>query len=104
MTLDTKHTALPFLRMNRTIYALNKRGINIFDASVQAGWNDEDVRLTDAELEDIAAFIVRAVNSHYEMLEALKGLVGWVDQVRDDPAADMVKARAAIKKAEGSHG
>lgn len=38
-----------------------------------------------------------------ELLEALKGLVAWADDLRrEDPAEDLRKARAAIAKAEGN--
>ena len=44
----------------------------------------------------------RLIAAAPELLEALKGLVAWATDVRrDDPAADLAKARAAIAKATG---
>lgn len=81
-----------------TIYDENGHTVCTLELS-EDDVTEENQEQKETEQEEIAAFIVRACNSHYELLEALKGLVGWVDQVRDDPAADMVKARAAIAKA-----
>jgi len=49
-----------------------------------------------------AAFIVKACNSHYDLLEACKALVRQEDwQGEDiDPLSPVGKARAAIAKAE----
>jgi hypothetical protein len=44
-----------------------------------------------------AEFIVRACNSHYELLEALRGVV----RVADRSTVEFDAARAAIAKAEG---
>lgn len=51
-----------------------------------------------------AAFIVRAVNSHEELLGELKSLVAWVEE--DEARAESLErqlnnAKAAIAKAEG---
>lgn len=54
-----------------------------------------------------AAFIVRACNSHYELLEALKWLVSRIEPMEQDGSinipgvATLNQARAAIAKAEG---
>ena len=52
--------------------------------------------------EDDAAFIVRAVNSHEELLEALKGLVAYALDCRIGGAPVVEEARQAIAKAEQS--
>jgi hypothetical protein len=49
----------------------------------------------DEQDEPNARFIVRAVNSHYELVGALKRLQHWV--LPSDPDADII--RAALKKA-----
>lgn len=55
----------------------------------------------------IAEFIVRACNSHDDLLEALKLLVEWIEQhfpeyaYQGAAAKNIPSARAAIKKAQG---
>jgi hypothetical protein len=49
----------------------------------------------DEQDEPNARFIVCAVNSHYDLVEALKRLQHWV--LPSDPDADII--RAALKKA-----
>ena len=44
----------------------------------------------------------RLIAAAPDLLEALKGLVAWADDLRrEDPVEDLRKARAAISKAEG---
>lgn len=56
-----------------------------------------------------AAFIVRACNSHYELLEALKQVMGWIGNWHPNFADDeewltvaAPQIKAAIGKAEGT--
>ncbi len=56
----------------------------------------------DAQVRVDAAFIVRAVNAHEEMLEALKGAMMIVKALSSDNDTHFVKlAEQAIAKAEG---
>lgn len=53
----SNHTKEPWLCDKRTVYALNKKGFNIFSAVVQ------DCRTSNSELEENARRIVACVNA-----------------------------------------
>ena len=56
-----------------------------------------------AEMQRRAAAYDGLIAQRDALLEALKGLVAWADDLRrDDPVEDLRKARAAIAKAEGA--
>lgn len=69
----------------------------------QEFWGDCSEKEADAN----AAFIVRACNSHYELLEALKlltdgyGHTSYLSNAEKENDEDVIQARAAIAKAEG---
>ena len=105
---ETKHSPLPW------IYEVFPAGTTI--------WTDEKGRsreickvtprgeMRDSEGEANAAFIVRAVNSHDDLLNALKAVVerlaGWMeiadpDHVNADDRQALAEARAIISKATG---
>lgn len=101
----TKHTPLPWFIMDYMDYEETK----------QVAISDETATRYIAVLDDNdetdeanAAFIVRACNNHYELLEALENAANVLAGIatgdlktidRDSPA--LLKARTAIAKAEG---
>jgi len=96
------HTPLPW-RLAKdggpSIYATRahpKAGFDPLLASVEGGPLTNDQQQANADL------IVQAVNSHYELLEALEGLLEeCVNRTHDLSTEWWDKARAAIAKAKG---
>lgn len=104
---EAGHTPLPWLRDQNLVYALDATGTRKrFSAGVQGGWAEYlRSHVSEAEVDANAEFIVHACNSHYALLEALKGLsswwevalIGWDDLPFPDVFRERVeKARAAI--------
>ena len=85
MKTEMKHTPTPW-RMARVNYFPSTAG---FEINSGANW------YAFAKIEGDAEFIVRAVNSHEELLEALKELVQG-HSIKGEEAG-----RKAITKAEG---
>lgn len=122
------HTPLPWIRTNGTdifssLGAKNSSGI--LPSSNMDGWQiadcsqgicfigDTKVELTKEEQLSNAKFIVRACNSHYELLEACKTLIKWLEDSNLTKTMDypwskgveysmITEAKQAIKKAEGN--
>lgn len=93
------HTPLPYLLDGRTVCSLNVCGVNRMSFHVQQGWADKhDTRTPIPELEATAEFIVRACNSHYELLNCLKAAAADFAIMRMER---MKEWDAAIAKAEG---
>lgn len=101
--MDAKHTPTPW-EISRSKYKGQEHlGLRNVDSLTEAVWRvDSGAGLNPARDEANAAFIVRAVNAHDELVEALSDIVhsvggdtGFARQQR------MKKARAAIAKAEG---
>lgn len=69
-------------------------------------WEHPQGMLQIVPIED-AEFIARAVNSHYELLDALRQVMGWIDNWSPEFTYDeewpetLHCAEAAIEKAEG---
>jgi hypothetical protein len=76
-------------------------GIKISTPWIEGAWDD------DAEAKANAAFIVRACNSHYALIEALQQFVNGVEtRMIDSPADETLanithRARVAIANARG---
>lgn len=68
------HTALPYLRDGALVYALCEDGqVNRISIRIDGGFvGYRKGRTTDAELIATAEFIVRACNSHYQLVSALR--------------------------------
>lgn len=94
-TTKTKHTQLPWVQTHKggSITSPSKpRSTIIYDEGLFDG----------EEGEANAEFIVRAVNSHYELLEALKECVEELNGANAHRNITCyVKGRQAIAKAEG---
>lgn len=97
MTTEPTHTPTPW----------NTGKTKLGDGAVYDA-NDKCVCvIVDPNKADIetAAFIVRAVNSHEELIEALKGILNSTDCNLDDQSDEtsqaMKKAYDVIAKAEG---
>ena len=90
--MTTKHTELPWkyapTLQNGDGYPEWIKG----SIKSETGWYICAVENTENPVAD-AAFIVRAVNNHYQLLEALKAVV-------EDDGFGMSMAIAAIKQAE----
>ena len=82
MTNKSEHTPLPWKLKNCKIYD---------------GLDDE---IIDTEFSSDAEFVVRAVNSHYEMLNALKHVYKVFKMDEVDSSISM-QVGIAISKAEG---
>ena len=105
--MEVKHTPGPWYYRKTKI-----DGITNYDVMAEDGEEDPwfiamVMKSANPDLsgKENAAFIVRACNSHYEMLEALREL--YLDLVANDQdgliehVEPMRKARDAIAKAEG---
>lgn len=93
-TVTNKHTPVPWCVVPGTSAIHTEDGLYLGGANLRQGENEAN-----------AAFIVRACNSHYELLEALEALSemlyaapNWMLQRYRLPIS---KARAAIAKARG---
>ena len=91
---QARHTPTPW----RVVEADGKRNV-IWNSKVSEAISD-DKEMTEANAE----FIVRAVNSHEALVEALRGMVKYVDSL---PLSDIkhqngywVKAKLALNQAE----
>lgn len=73
-----------------------------FDGNCGGYITESGDRIARAYARGDAKFIVRAVNSHADMLAALKAcVISYGDENPDDDWTAIRKARAAIAKAEG---
>ena len=93
------------------VYALNEHGHNAVSFKVYPGAKDEGH--TEAEAAELAALIVRAVNNHDALVEALRLFVdaapsvnaschfGILPQEQCPNCKRYLQARAVIAKAEG---
>jgi hypothetical protein len=90
--MSTTHTPIPWYATGKHVQSA---AINEDNYVCEAEGNSEEQANANAEL------IVRAVNSHADLLAALKELLA--DKYLADPinADRMAKTRAAIAKAEG---
>lgn len=96
---DSKHTPGPWINDNGLVcgkntdpvYGLDMPSFDIYDASE---WNGDPT-----EGQENAAFIVRACNSHEDLLAACKGLVDLLDAHSWGEGPALRAARAAIAKA-----
>lgn len=109
-TAGSDHTPTPWtLELEDTTYS------NCFEVQAEGktiahveSWNGEDNDAQE-EAEANAAFIVRAVNAHDNLVEALKNLRGNIDVSTINTSAKatakwgelIVRAEAALKLAEG---
>jgi Tfp pilus assembly protein PilX len=97
-TAQVKHSELPWSNLrdcNCEILQANGEWI----ASTYTGEEDEE-----KVKEEIAntKFIIQACNSHYDLLEALKGMMNWARRVKElNPGMEIRNACVAIQKAEG---
>lgn len=83
--MNTMHTPTPWLRDGTTIYALNVQGENRMILHIDGGfiWRPYDraappensERTPPEELEATAAFIVKAVTAHDELVNAVRQLL-----------------------------
>ena len=89
-----EHTPLPWIREGRTIYALNEQGTNRFYCHVQPGGGPgmDSMEVQEAN----AALIVRAVNGHEELVEALEEILTYasLDNIRQKAEKALARARS----------
>jgi hypothetical protein len=94
-----KHTPLPWHFQDEYIRAdsenMDDSGNIVADVYVKPSSTHDDI------MQANAAFIVRACNSHYEMLAALKGMLSIADRYTGVCLKEIDNARAAIAKAKG---
>lgn len=94
---ETKHTPLPFgITTSNTQDEIFLFGEN-HDGDCYIGMIQGDVGLQGNQ--ENARFIVKACNSHYELLESLKAILDWCD--KSSPCVQIQNAVAAIAKVEG---
>ena len=102
--MSSKHTPGPWLARTaptsaglcHIISAADWRGAFLYGDGSRLGVDDA---LPKAQELSANARLIAAAP---DLLEALKGLVAWADDLRrEDPVEDLRKARAAISKAEG---
>lgn len=109
--MENKHTPLPWFKAT---LKFGKDGFHLSGDVPALKMHDISAELLfvslgaeEKELLERRAFIVRACNSHYELLEALKHVMGWIDSwspsfTEDDEWPEYNdNIRAAIAKAEG---
>jgi len=77
--MTQKHTALPWIVHQRAITNVTGGNLNVAVAAC-GGWDDNTRSDVFVEQAHNAAFICRAVNSHYELLSALKDATRIVEQ------------------------
>ena len=108
MTQETKHTPGPWAAVRNATYwefgNYNHNHGQIGDCCVSNWLYDEEGNPISQEeagkiAEANAEFIVRACNAHYELLEALEGLINGIGAGISSEAYK--KADAAINKAKG---
>jgi hypothetical protein len=87
------HTPLPWSTHQSHVYAP--------DGAILAQVHNPGSKCTDYPLVANAEFIVRACNSHYELIEALEPLVGAATARALAGEAYIDDARAALAKARG---
>jgi len=94
---EVKHTPLPWVSKGRYIGGPMHMSYVGEVRDENGNWSDT------AKSRDDAAFIVRACNSHYDLLEAAKWAEAAISPFSKDPAgkSGIAKLRAAIAKAEG---
>lgn len=96
MEQKIKHTPLPWFyeQVHKEGYFKITRDDGEDTHKVASGLSQSD-----------AAFIVRACNSHYDLIAALEGLTSWCEgyEIAENPIAlkYIEKARAALSKAKG---
>lgn len=106
---ESKHTPTPWVRDERTVYALNAKGTNRTFISVQGGFDDNGKRTSAEELAANAEAIVRAVNSFEPMLEALTAARDFLDDDRPvvnaaDEADNLARVQMLIDAALATTG
>ena len=91
MSNKTKHTPTPWrvIKNGRIVW---HKGGDIGEIVVRSGNYDE--------AQANAEHIVKCVNSHDALIEALKGLVDWVMFNTDAIPYDLTRARQALEQAE----
>ena len=91
-----KHTPLPWIvDVNDIRCNPDEQDYGTFIAEMQSS---RSIGETKANAE----FIVRAVNCHYDLVEAVRGLLNWCDDSDDfENEPCLVNAIKAIKEAEG---
>lgn len=102
--MNSNHTPTPYHvgEGKASIIIYDSRGNAIADAKTFHGKHE------DGQAEANAAFIVRACNSHAELLEALETLLKQYDILLDELTEEefsgypeVIAARAALAKAKG---
>lgn len=94
----SKHTPTPWGYRSGEVYA-NDGDVNPVIAYIERDTTSDEQADADGEL------IVRAVNSHAALVEALELFMEWAsgrDPAPHIPAATMAQARAALKLAKES--
>ena len=78
------------------IYMLNSAGVNKFSASISAGRNDDDSRVSVAESRAAATKLAFACNSYdsnmatiARLTEALEGLIAAEERFEDDTGIEL---------------
>jgi hypothetical protein len=87
-------------------YVIGGDNLSVCKATIYKGTNEAKDIENETKAKANAAFIVRAVNAHEELLIALKELVDYASELEYDgrcmnDAAPFTKAHEAIAKAEG---
>lgn len=104
---ESKHTETPWEVDGMEVWAKTKQGrIRIADVGGSYGYKTKDGIIE--EIKANAALIVRAVNTHDELLEAVKNLASLADSLVNGDGNDKIgeweralyAAQNAIRKAE----
>jgi hypothetical protein len=109
---ETKHSSVPW-QARGTLVSTPPKSPNMGDnygiTFRRVAVCEPSYYMSDAECEANAEFIVRAVNSHYQLLEACKSLLPILEAVRYTAGLGKTqmerveKARAAIALASNPH-
>lgn len=105
--MEVKHTTLPWITAGR-----NGAGDHIHGNDGEVAWCRTYVGINSDTITANAEFIVKACNSHYDLLEALKGAIGALEFSRDyhgdlgneEQAFAQDKLDAALKAIEKAEG
>lgn len=113
--MKTEHTPTPWIQSACTVHQADnwKDGENLGGKEIAHVYDILSDDLPTDENEANAAFIVRAVNSHAALVEAVEGLLPWIAKAQADNAFEncampngasvaMQKARAALELEKGT--
>lgn len=98
---ESKHTSVPWRLQRENLLKLDGIEFLPIIAIDYIGTAIGAIPTGDDECEANALFIVRACNSHYELVEALKAIMHTAESFIGKTNPTMIRAKQALQKAEG---